>query len=255
MFRSLQKSGVAIINADDSYVDYWRGNNAAGRVYSFGLSQAADFWARSVRTQMSTAGFSFDFELVTPSGIRNCRLALAGMHNLRNAMGAAAAAFAAGATLDDIAAGLDAMRAVSGRLNLLPAIHGAFLLDDSYNANPSSLRAGIDALQSLEGEHWLVLGDMMELGAGDEQLHAEMGTYAREAGVNRVFAVGQRARFAVDAFGSNAEWFGSVEELIPVVQNALKPNVTVLIKGSRANRLERVSAALGLGLSAASNGH
>jgi UDP-N-acetylmuramoyl-tripeptide--D-alanyl-D-alanine ligase len=255
LFCALPASGAAIVNADDAFADFWRETAKASRVLTFGLTQAADFWARGVRTHMSTAGFRFEFELMTPAGSRSCSLALAGVHNLRNALGAAAVAHAAGATLDDIANGFSVMRAVGGRLNLLPAIRGAFLLDDSYNANPSSLRAGIDTLQSLSGEHWLVLGDMLELGQSGDQLHAEMGAYARSAGVNRMFAVGPRASFAVEAFGDGAEWFGSVDALIARLQAILQPNVTVLIKGSRANRLERVAAAIGTAASAVANGH
>jgi len=255
LFRGLPNSGVAIVNADDAFAQLWRDTAATKRVLTFGLSQAADFWARGVRTQMSTSGFRFEFELMLPSGSRKGSLALAGTHNLRNALGAAAAAFAAGASPDDIVKGLAAVRAVSGRLNLLPALNGAHLLDDSYNANPSSLRAGIDALTCLGGEHWLILGDMLELGEGSDQLHADMGSYARQAGVKRLLAVGSRARFAVEAFGPGAEWFATLDPLIAHAQSGLKPDVIVLIKGSRANRLERVAAALGVGLPAASNGH
>jgi len=256
LFRGLIAQGAAIVNADDAFADFWRETASAGRVVTFGLSQAADFWARSVRAQANASGIGFEFELMTPAGSRAAKLALAGIHNLRNALGAAAAAHAAGATLDDIVAGLAGMRAVTGRLQLLPAIHDAFLLDDSYNANPSSLRAGLDALQALptSGERWLVLGDMLELGAGGDELHAEMGAYARNVGIQRMFAVGPRARLAADAFGNGADWFPSVEALIAALQAALKPQVTVLIKGSRANRLERVAAALGVGALAV-NGH
>lgn len=253
LFRALSPSGTAVINADDDFADFWRANSSTPQVLTFGLKQAADFGARNVRTQMNTEGFQFEFDLVTPSGVQSTSLGLAGAHNLRNALGAAAAAFAAGASLNDICLGLAAMRPVSGRLNLLPALRGAFLLDDSYNANPSSLRAGIDTLQSLPGEHWLVLGDMLELGSGGDDLHAEMGAYARTAGINRMFAVGPRSRLAVDAFGTGAKWFENVESLSADVRSALQPNVTVLIKGSRANRLERVAAALGIGVAA--SGH
>jgi UDP-N-acetylmuramoyl-tripeptide--D-alanyl-D-alanine ligase len=255
LFRALPHSGTSIINADDAFADFWRATATSGRVTTFGLTEAADFWARGIQSHMSAAGFRFDFELMTPVGSRACSLPLAGMHNLRNAVGAAAAAHAAGASLDDIVAGLAAMRAVGGRLNLLPALQGAFLLDDSYNANPSSLRAGIDTLQSLPGEHWLILGDMLELGAGSEELHSEMGTYARNAGVHRLFAIGAQARFAVEAFGVGAEWFGNIEALIAQARVQLQPHVTVLIKGSRANRLERVAAALSAGTPAVANGH
>lgn len=255
LFRALPADGVAVVNADDTFADFWRSTTSAKQIFTFGLTEAADFRARSIRTQTTTDGFRFEFELVTPSGVRAATLSLAGLHNLRNALGAAAAAAGAGVSLDDIVAGLQAMRPVSGRLNLLPALHGAFLLDDSYNANPSSLRAGIDALTALTGEHWLVLGDMLELGQGDNDLHAEMGTYARDVGVKKLFGIGSRTRHAVDAFGHGGEWFDSAEALIASVQGQLHPGITVLIKGSRANRLERVAAALGVGIPAASNGH
>jgi len=254
MFRSLGKDQTAVVNADDAYAKFWCGNTQA-RVVTFGLQQAADFSARNVRSVAGSDGFKFDFELVTPAGARNATLALAGEHNLRNALGAAAAAYAAGATLDQLVVGLGNMRAVAGRLQLKPAIHQAFLIDDSYNANPSSLRAGLDTLQAMGGRRWLVLGDMLELGAGAEELHAQIGSYARATGIEKLWAIGPRSKFAVDAFGAGAEWFADIEQLIAAVQGALAPSVTVLIKGSRANRLERVAAALSIGASAAVNGH
>src|SRR5205085_5139541 len=115
------------------------------------------------------------FELHSPHGSVAIHLHLAGRHNVRNAIGAAAAAYAAGATLEQIQEGLNVVRPVGGRLQTRRAIHGAALIDDSYNANPSSMRAGIDALQSLPGQHWLIMGEMMELGADTQRLHAEIG--------------------------------------------------------------------------------
>ena len=142
-----------------------------------------------------------EFELAAPGGTVPVRLALAGMHNLRNALGAAAAAQAAGASLDDVAAGLAAMRPVKGRLEFKPAVNGAVLVDDSYNANPGSLKAGLDAFRSFAGARWLVLGDMMELGTAADELHREIGRVRGESGVERLLAFGQRARGAADAFG------------------------------------------------------
>ena len=254
LFRALKAGQAAVINADDTYAKFWREGTRA-RVVTFGLQQASDFTARNVRSSASSDGFRFDFALITPDGTRAATLALAGEHNLRNALGAAAASHAAGASLDDIVEGLAAMRAVAGRLQLKPAIHGAFLIDDSYNANPSSLRAGLDTLQSMGSRRWLVLGDMLELGAGADELHAQIGAYARVSGIEKLWAIGSRSKFAVQAFGSGAEWFTDIDAMIAAVQNGLEPNVTVLIKGSRANRLERVAAALSIGSSAAANGH
>jgi UDP-N-acetylmuramoyl-tripeptide--D-alanyl-D-alanine ligase len=166
------------------------------------------------------------------------------MHNLRNALGAAAAAQAAGASLGDVAAGLGAVRPVKGRLEFRPAVNGAVLVDDSYNANPGSLKAGLDAFRSFAGARWLVLGDMMELGTAADELHREIGAYARESGVERLLAVGPRAKRAADEFGPGGAWFENVEDLITEARRSLRADVAVLVKGSRATRLERVAQAL-----------
>ena len=254
MFRGLPADGVAIVNADDTYAQMWLDTRATKKVYTFGIDRPADFTAQQVRESGNTGDFRIDFDLVTPAGTRPATIGLAGLHNLRNALGAAATTFAAGAALDDIVAGLAAMRKVSGRLEFKPALHDAFLVDDSYNANPSSLKAGLDAFRNFSGERWLVLGEMRELGEGGDELHAEVGRYARQTGVSRVLAVGAGSRFAVDAFGPNAQWFADLDALIAVAAADLKPGVAILIKGSRANRLERVSAALAA-QPATGNGH
>ena len=244
LFRALPADGVAVVNADDAFASMWREAASAERLLTFGFEQPADFMAHKVQSHSDATGFRIDFELVTPSGTRAATLNLAGLHNLRNALGAAAAACAAGADLDDVVTGLAAVKSVAGRLELKPAINGAFVVDDSYNANPSSLKAGLDAFRSFTGARWLVLGEMKELGDSSDELHAEVGRYARQAGVERVLAVGERARYAVEAFGEGAEWFTDVDALIQAAQSSLRSGVAVLIKGSRANRLERVAAAL-----------
>jgi UDP-N-acetylmuramoyl-tripeptide--D-alanyl-D-alanine ligase len=254
MFRTLPSDGVAVINADDVYADFWREARASDRVLTFGFEQVADFTAHRVQASSDASGFRIQFELVTPAGTRTAVLNLAGLHNLRNALGAAAVAHAAGAALDAIVAGLADMRSVAGRLELKPALHGAFLVDDSYNANPSSLQAGLDAFRSCGGERWLILGEMMELGAASDELHAEVGRYARTAGVSRLLGIGAGARFAVEAFGAGGHWFEDLDTLIAHAKAALAPGLAVLIKGSRSNRLERVSAALSL-TPGASHGH
>ncbi len=255
MFTALPRDGVAIINADDKYASLWRDTCSADRILTFGFEQPADFAAHRVQQINDQNGFRIDFDLVTPAGTRAASLALAGLHNLRNALGAAAVAYAAGATLEQIVEGLAAMRPVSGRLELKPAINGAFLIDDSYNANPSSVKAGIDALQSFSGKRWLILGDMLELGPSADELHAQIGHYARQTGVERLLAIGKHSHYAVEAFGRGAQWFSDVEALIADASRSLGGNVAVLIKGSRANRLERVSAALSASPANADAGH
>ena len=243
LFAGLPADGVAVVNADDRYAPRWRSLAAGRRVVSFGLEHA-DYSARDIRSFLDAGAPRLEFELVAPGGSVGVRLALAGMHNLRNALGAAAAAQAAGASLADVAAGLAATRAVKGRLEFKPAVNGAVLVDDSYNANPGSLKAGLDAFRSFAGARWLVLGDMMELGSAADDLHREIGVYARESGVERLLAVGPRAKRAADAFGPGAAWFEKVEDLIAEARRSLRADVAVLVKGSRANRLERVTQAL-----------
>jgi len=256
LYAALGAQGTAVINADDAYAPYWRGLTAAARVVTFGLEAAADFSARDLSVQAVTAGFRTHCVVVTPIGEAEVTLHLAGRHNLRNALGAAAAAWAAGADLDALRAGFAAAHAVSGRLELKPALRDAFLIDDSYNANPSSVRAGLDALAALEGTHWLVLGEMAELGPQSRALHEEIGRHARASGVSRLLAVGEMSRAAVAAFGPDAEWFATVDDLIAALRAELQAGTTVLIKGSRVNRLERVVAALAGGDPAsAANGH
>jgi UDP-N-acetylmuramoyl-tripeptide--D-alanyl-D-alanine ligase len=248
MFEALGIDGTAVINADDRYAAFWHGlARRAGRVITFGMRERADFSAHDVRGRGADDGVGMEFQLVTPAGRRAARLALAGEHNVMNALAAAAAAYAAGAGLDAIVEGLGRMRAVSGRLEIKPLPGGARLIDDSYNANPGSVCAGLRALGAIGGPHWLVLGEMRELGEESAQLHAEIGEFARQGGVARLFAVGDDARHAVEAFGTGATWFASVEDLIEALRAELASGVTVLVKGSRSNRLERVAAALGAG--------
>jgi UDP-N-acetylmuramoyl-tripeptide--D-alanyl-D-alanine ligase len=244
LFAGLPASGVAIINADDHYAPVWRSMAPGRRLLTFGLEQPADFTARRITTTIESNGPRQEFDLVTPAGTERVRLDLAGLHNLRNALGAAAAAHAAGASLADLAAGLAAVKPVRGRLEFRHALNGALLVDDSYNANPASVRAGLDTFRTVAGARWLILGDMMELGSDAGRLHAEIGRYARETGIERLLAVGPQSRLAVEAFGPGGVWFEDVDHLIDDAQRALAADVVVLVKGSRVNRLERVSAAL-----------
>lgn len=244
LFSGLPSTGVAVINADDPYASSWRATAAGRRLVTFGIEQPADFTARHVVTSMEPAGPRLECDLVSPMGVERVRLAVAGLHNLRNALGAAAAAHAAGASLLDIAAGVAAVKPVKGRLEFRPAISGALLVDDSYNANPGSVRAGLDAFRAFNGARWLVLGDMMELGSAADELHAEIGRYAKESGIDRLLAFGPRSRFAADAFGPGGAWFENIDDLIAEARRSLVSDVAVLVKGSRASRLERVTAAL-----------
>jgi UDP-N-acetylmuramoyl-tripeptide--D-alanyl-D-alanine ligase len=248
MVEGLAPTGTAIINADDEFADLWRGLTRA-KIVTFGVDKKADFSAQSVRNEIGPNGFLTRFRLVSPLGQADIDLQLAGKHNIVNALGAAAAAAAAGATLDNIVAGLAAVRAVKGRLQFKVARNGAWIIDDSYNANPSSVKAGIDVLAGLEGRKWLVIGDMAELGDFAESSHAEIGTYARERGIERMFATGSLTGLSVEKFGNGGQWFTDTQALAQALDEAGAPDVRMLIKGSRVNRLERVIEALVAGAS------
>ena len=257
MFEALGVDGAAVINADDRYAAFWHGlARAAGRVVTFGMREQADFMASGLAGRTADHGFVTDFDLHTPLGERRVSIALSGEHNVMNALAAAAAAAAAGAGLDAIESGLASVCPVAGRLRLRAALNGARLIDDSYNANPGSVRAGLASLAALPGEHWLVLGEMRELGADSDRLHAEMGALARDSGVSRLLAVGDESRHAVDAYGVGGQWFAGVDDLIAATRSGLGAGVTVMVKGSRSNRLERVADAIAAdGAAAGGGGH
>jgi UDP-N-acetylmuramoyl-tripeptide--D-alanyl-D-alanine ligase len=246
MVEALPPPATAVINADDEFAPLWRGLTRA-RVVSFGLRSAADFSASEVRTAVGAAGFHTQFRLTAPQGSAAIELRLGGTHNVANALAAAAAAASAGASLEHIAAGLAEVRAVAGRLQFKRAASGAWLIDDSYNANPSSMRAAIEVLASLDGRKWLVLGEMAELGVFGPQAHAEIGEFARAAGIERLYATGALMAGAVAGFGAGAHWFADTAALSAALSAALGDagsELRLLVKGSRSNRLERVVDAL-----------
>ncbi len=176
----------------------------------------------------------------TPRGEAGATLRAAGLHNVRNALAAAAAAAALDVAPQAIAAGLARFAGIKGRLQKKTGLHGALLIDDTYNANPESVRAAIAVLARAPGRKLLVLGDMGELGLGAPALHAEAGAFAVEAGIDRLFTLGELSAHAARAFGGSARHFSRIEDLLAEIENALAPEVTVLIKGSRFMQMERV---------------
>jgi UDP-N-acetylmuramoyl-tripeptide--D-alanyl-D-alanine ligase len=230
----------AVLNADERYFSYWKELAAGVPVTSFGLSASADFHPLGIAAAGSGSSFvlsggGFEFKVELP---------LAGLHNVVHACAAAAVASLVGVEPDTIRRGLQAVRPVAGRLTPLKARAGAAVFDDSYNANPASVIAAAEFLARQEGEGWLVLGDMRELGDEAQALHRSVGRAVREAGVARLFAAGPLSRHAAEAFGRNAAWFDDVDDLAAAVSAELQAGVNVLVKGSRAMRMERVVQAL-----------
>jgi len=239
IFGGLQSAGVAVINVDDSYGALWCEMAAPHQVRSFGIDHAAD-----VHGTVRQHGLETALELSAVEGEAAIRLLVPGRHNARNAVAAAAACLAAGVPLSAVVAGLEGFAGVKGRLQRRAGNKGAELLDDTYNANPDSVRAGIDVLAATIGRKLLVLGDMGEIGEASGQYHDEIGGYAKSQGIDRLFALGDAAQQAVRNFGEGARHFCNIEKLIAAVDKELGPETTVLIKGSRFMKMERVADAL-----------
>ena len=240
ILRAKSRPGVAILNADDDYFEYWSAMVADIDVIGFGIQAQTDVRASDIVAD----GGGSNFKLHLYDTRIDVRLSLPGQHNIRNACAAAAIAVALGVAPEQIRSGLESVKPVAGRLQPKRGLYGATLFDDSYNANPLSVIAAAEFLAGLEGQSWLVLGDMGELGADTARLHQEVGAVVKKAGVNQLFATGELSRNVTDAFGDHASWFDSVDTLIDALRVSITSDVNVLVKGSRFMRMERVVAAL-----------
>jgi UDP-N-acetylmuramoyl-tripeptide--D-alanyl-D-alanine ligase len=246
LVRALPRGGQAILNADDARVGVWRAAaaEAGATIVDFGLDHPA-----AVAGRFATDAAGGRLELATPAGSATVRLAVAGRHMASNALAAAAAGIAAGVPLDAIVGGLEAFRPVAGRLALRAGIGGSTIIDDSYNANPDSMRAAIEVLAAREGLRWLAIGDMGETGTEGAAFHREIGEAARAAGIDRLDTCGSLAAEAAAAFGAGATHHASARALADSLRTALAgvgavQPLTVLVKGSRFMRMEAVVAAL-----------
>jgi UDP-N-acetylmuramoyl-tripeptide--D-alanyl-D-alanine ligase len=239
IFSGLGADGVAVINADDPYAGIWYQCAAHARVMTFGLQQAADVWAH-----WEPRGGGSRLQLHTGAGEVELELPLPGRHNVMNALAAVAAALAAGAELADVSRGLPTLAAEAGRLQARTGPGGIQVYDDTYNANPASLAAALQVLAAADGCKWLVLGDMAELGGDAASLHEQAGRLARDAGVERLYALGELSRRAVSAFGRGARHFDRWQKLAEAVRADWHAPGAVLVKGSRSMHMERVVEAL-----------
>jgi UDP-N-acetylmuramoyl-tripeptide--D-alanyl-D-alanine ligase len=239
LFAALPADGTAVINGDDRFSDYWRSAADGRRIITFGLHNAA-----MVHAEYQLNEFGAELELNCNGNTIAITSNAAGLHNVYNAVAAAAVSFAAGAELAAIKSGIENFAPVKGRMERKAARHGGTLIDDTYNANPDSVRAAIDVLARMPPPRILTLGDMGEVGNQGEAFHAEIGEYARKASIEYVFTLGDLSHVTTNTFGKPAEHFETVEKLIETIDRHLNSQPTVLIKGSRFMRMERVVQAL-----------
>ncbi len=240
VLRFLPKDGVAIFPAGDEYTPLWTELSAGRPSLMFG--EAAD-GAQVFASDVAWANGAWSFALNTPQGVAAVQLHIAGRHNVRNALAAAACAHAAGVSLPAIAQGLSGFEPVTGRSRALAVQikgQGVTVVDDTYNANPDSVAAAIEVLAELPAPQLLVLGDMGEVGDNGPQFHAEAGALAQQAGIAHFFALGDQSAFAASAFGSGARHFDSMAALEQAVCAVLPKVGSVLVKGSRFMKMEQV---------------
>ena len=254
---ALPADGTAVFPADDAHTPLWRALAGTRRVLSFALSNdgvapPADLSAQADwlnEEQSAGQGGHWSLRLHTPAGAATLRLRAAGLHNVRNALAAAACALAAGVPLDAIVQGLESFEPVAGRSQMqqvMAAGRRFTLVDDSYNANPDSVLAAIEVLASLQAPSWLILGDMGEVGDRGPEFHAEVGARAAARGIESFWTVGTLCAHAAAAYGPAARHFASVESMLSALAECPRA-ASVLVKGSRFMRMERVARALRTG--------
>lgn len=244
IIETLKPDGVAVLNKDDKYFGYWLSIAGSRKVLSFGLSEGADITARNIQTEIINNAFATTFDLMASSTTLKVNLKLAGQHNVLNALAATAAGLALGLNLVQIKAGLESVNPVTGRMQPLVGKLGNIIIDDTYNANADSLKVGLDVLVNCKGKHWVVLGAFGELGPESPRIHEEIGKLISSKGVVRLLALGSDAKNTARGFGKGATFFDSQDELIGTLKNELKGGETILIKGSRTQRMENIAAAL-----------
>jgi len=225
----------ALFNVDEPACQYWREHCAAETQLGCGLDRPAEV---SANWSSSDGGVLIEFSYLGETG--RCQIEVIGEHNVRNALAAVSLALLAGVDLTSAADGLAGFAGVKGRLQAMPGPAGSRLIDDSYNANPDSLEAGIRVLCSLDGEAWLALGDMRELGAGAEELHREAAHCAREHGVQRFFGIGEMSSVASREFGEGGSAYADIDDMADDILAQIHAGVNLLVKGSRGAHMERL---------------
>ncbi|RZI43575.1 UDP-N-acetylmuramoyl-tripeptide--D-alanyl-D-alanine ligase [Herbaspirillum sp. HC18] len=235
VIQGLPVDGVAVFPADDTYTNLWRSYAGQRKAMTFGLTQDAD-----VSCTFQVNDFGSDLSITAGGKQFQVALSAAGVHNVRNALAATACALAIGVPEDAVIRGLEAFAPVNGRLQRKTAKSGALVIDDTYNANPDSVRAAIDVLSHAAAPRVLVLGDMGEVGDEGPQFHVEVGTYARDKGIEHLLTLGQLARHSSSAFGSGATHFEDIDAINQAAEALVTAGTTALVKGSRFMKMERV---------------
>ena len=241
IFDNLAADTVAVINADSPWADRWRRRAAPAVIVDYAVTGRAAITAETI---ISRGIDGISFTAITPEGDIAISLKLPGLHNVSNALAAVAVGLSCDLSLEEIRLGLESLSPVAGRTYVLQAKCGARLIDDCYNANPGSVRASIDLLADCVGRRTLILGAMKELGATSESLHREMGSYAKAAGIEEFWGVGEELKSAVEAFGKTGRYFSSRERAIKALPNAFSQGDVVLMKGSRSVGMEVLLNAL-----------
>lgn len=236
IYQGLRPGGCAIINDDDDYAHFWDELLLDKKVLRFSIKHAADIYATDIRLENGCGQFT----LITPAWRVDIRLQVPGMHNVHNALAAAAATYAVGIADTAIQEALNSFTGVRGRMTFLKGKNQASIIDDTYNANLSSVLMALEVLAKCQGKKIFVFGDMGELGQWTEQHHREVGISARQLGIDMLLTCGVHAELTARAFGGSGRHFPSKMSLLPYILNELAENVTVLVKGSRASAMEKI---------------
>lgn len=241
IFSGLNQTGVAVVNFDDPLSKLWQQELVGKRVIRFGRQINAEVSAKDV--VLSEQGCP-EFTLVTTAGQIRIQLPIVGEHNINNALAASACAIACKVKLEDIKKGLEYMASVPKRMIRHELSSGAVLIDDTYNANPLAFKAALSVLKQTGMPTALVMGDMGELGPEAEKIHRDVGTWVHEAGINQFFTYGKLSAHASAAYGSSAQHFTDIQDLVTVLRPLLNEKKVMLVKGSRSMRMENIVSAL-----------
>lgn len=237
IYEGLAKDGTAIVNDDDEYACFWNNLLKDKKILRFSLHKPVDVYAKNIH--YSARGCA-SFDLVSPLGNLAIQLQVPGEHSIRNALAAVACCCAAGISLADIGRGLTSFKGVAGRMTYLSGKNQSLVIDDTYNANLRSVLTAVDVLAKREGQRILVLGDMGELGAWTQEHHEKIGHAAQQQGIDKLLTCGKHSAFAAQSFGLGARHYGNQEELAQDLLALLSKDTTVLVKGSRSARMEKI---------------